>query len=76
MGNQLHYKKYKERDQNISEMFVSILHHSISHEGSGYTFYNEKKHLLEKISVHRIQVTGSSYCRIVFRTMYTSKIRS
>ena len=29
LGNQFHYKKYKERDQHISKMFVFIFHHSI-----------------------------------------------
>ena len=30
LGNQFHYKKYNERDRNISETFVFIFHHSIS----------------------------------------------
>ena len=29
LGNQFHYKKYKERDRNISKTFVFIFHHSI-----------------------------------------------
>ena len=37
-------------------------------------FIRKKKHLLGNILVHPIQVTGSTYCRIVFQTMYTSKI--
>ena len=37
-GNQFHYKKYNEKDRNISKTFVFIFHHSISHEASGYTF--------------------------------------
>ena len=49
LGNQFHYKKYKERDRNISKSFVSIFHRSIYHEASGYTFYKEEKHLLGNI---------------------------
>ena len=29
LGNQFHYKKYNERDQNISKTFVFVFHHSI-----------------------------------------------
>ena len=29
LDNQFHYKKYKERDRNISKTFVFISHHSI-----------------------------------------------
>ena len=29
LGNQFHYKKYKERDRNISKTFAFIFHHSI-----------------------------------------------
>ena len=29
LGNQFHYKKYKERDLNTSKTFVFIFHHSI-----------------------------------------------
>ena len=29
LGNQFHYKKYKERNRNISKKFVFIFHHSI-----------------------------------------------
>ena len=43
LGNQFNYKKYKERDRNISKTFVFIFHHSIQHEASGCTFYKEKK---------------------------------
>ena len=28
LGNQFHYKKYNERDRNISKTFVFIFHHS------------------------------------------------
>ena len=49
LGNQFHYKKYDESDQNISKTFVFIFHHSIQHEASGYAFYKEKKHLLGDI---------------------------
>ena len=49
LGNKFHYKRFNERNRNISKMFVFIFHHSIQHEASGYTFYKEKKHLLENI---------------------------
>ena len=39
-GNQFQYKKYNERDRNISKTFVFIFHHSIQHEASGYIFQN------------------------------------
>ena len=29
LGNQFHYKKFNERDRNISKTFVFIFHHSI-----------------------------------------------
>ena len=43
LGNQFHYKKFNERDRSISKTFAFILHHSIQHEASGCTCYNEKK---------------------------------
>ena len=46
LGNQFYYKKYNERNPNITKKFVFIFHHSIQHEASGYTFYKEKKYLL------------------------------
>ena len=39
----LTYRKYKERDRNISKTFVFIFHDSMQHEASGYTLYKEKQ---------------------------------
>ena len=35
-----------------------------------FQFRKKQKHLLRKTLVHPIQVTGSTYCHIVFQTMY------
>ena len=76
MGNQFHYKKYKERDQSIKKTFVFIFHHTSEHGASAYTFIRKKSICQGKCSVQSIQVTGSTYCEIVFQTKYTSKIRT
>ena len=54
-----------------SLFLFSIIVFKIIILSSCYTFY-EEKHLLGKIVWFTI--TGSTYCRIVFQTMYTSKI--
>ena len=75
LGNQFLYKKYNERDRNISKTFVFIFHHS-SYLARSFLLYflSGKKHLLGNILVHPIQVSGSTYCAVVFQTMYTSEI--
>ena len=40
-------------------------------------FFKENKSICQgQLFVHLTQVTGSTYCEIVFQTMYTSRIRT
>ena len=76
LDNQFHYKKYNERDRNISQMFVFIFHHSIQHKASGFTFYKEKKSIFQGIFlVHPVHRTSNRIylLRNYFQTIIVRK---
>ena len=49
LDNQFHYKKYKERDRNISKTFVFIFHQSINMKLLVILFIRKKIHLVGNI---------------------------
>ena len=74
LGNQFHYKKYKQRDLNISKNLFSFSKIVFNMKLLVILFKAKKNSISQEIFlVYSIQVTGSTYSGIVFETIISQR---